>query len=132
MDKLAFFAEQLKLINAHAIRYSSATILWAFQPFSLFSPAYCMLRTSFLTLPHPSYLKKLASAFSIQSGGANTVTQEEYLRQMCAALSTEGEKRVTLMLDEIHLKNEMSNKGGNLKAQQSTQSCQRQIQCKYL
>lgn len=62
---------------------------------------------------HPSYLKRLASAFNITSGLTDITGHEEYLRQKCQKMS-EGERNVVVMLDEIHISHQLSYKGGKL------------------
>ena len=69
-----------------------------------------------LTLPHTSYLKRLVSAFGIGSGLTDTDVHEEYLTQKCQKLN-EGERNVVLMLDEIHVANQLSYKQGKLRVQ---------------
>lgn len=112
-DKLRFLVEQLKLLTMAPRRYSSDTLLWSFQIFALSPAAYSSIRESYLTLPHPSYLKKLASVFTIKSGIKDNDVHEQYLTQKCASLS-EDERRVVVMLDEIHITSKLSYKGGKL------------------
>jgi hypothetical protein len=112
-DKLVFLVEQLTLLTCPVKRYSSDTLLWAFQICASTSTVYSLLRNTLLTLPHTSYLKRLVSAFSIKSGMKDSGVHEEYLKQKCQNLN-EGERNVILMLDEIHVSNQMSYKQGKL------------------
>ena len=63
---------------------------------------YSMVRNSMLTLPHSSYLRRLATAFNIDSGLKDASVHEEYMQQKCQNMG-EGERNVVLMLDEIHI-----------------------------
>eukprot|EP00745_Piridium_sociabile_P000858 TRINITY_DN1054_c0_g1_i10.p1 TRINITY_DN1054_c0_g1~~TRINITY_DN1054_c0_g1_i10.p1 ORF type:complete len:707 (+),score=149.43 TRINITY_DN1054_c0_g1_i10:209-2329(+) len=112
-DKLVFLVEQLTLLTCPVKRYSSDTLLWAFQICASTSTVYSLLRNTLLTLPHTSYLRRLVSAFSIKSGLKDSGVHEEYLKQKCQNLN-EGERTVILMLDEIHVSNQMSYKQGKL------------------
>ena len=82
-------------------RYSCSIMLWAFRVYAGAPRTYAMMRTTYLTLPHPSYIRKLASVFTMKSGLDRNV-HDEYMKQKCAALS-EAERRVILMVDEIHM-----------------------------
>lgn len=116
--RLVFLTEQLKLINCSAKKYSCDTLLWAFQVYASGSRSYRLLRQSFLTLPHPSYLKKLSSVFNIGSGIKDASVHEEYLNQKCKNMS-EGERNVNLMIDEIHVAHHLSYKEGKLEGSAS-------------
>ena len=111
--RLQFLIEQLQLLFSSAKRYSCETLLWAFQTFTSAPQTYSLIRSTFLTLPHPSYLKKIMSVFNIDSGLKNESGHEEYLKQKCQKLS-QAERTVILMVDEIHVSNQMSYKQGRL------------------
>lgn len=117
-DRLQFLTQQLKLVISPAKKYSCETLLWAFQIFATARQTYSMLRNTLLTLPHTSYLKRLASAFNIGSGLKDAVVHEQYLKQKCQNM-TEGERNVVLMLDEIHVAHQMSYKEGKLEGSAS-------------
>ena len=117
-DKLVFLVEQLTLLTCPVKRYSCEVMLWAFQVFASSPTTYSLLRSTLLTLPHTSYLKRLVSAFGIGSGLTDTDVHEEYLKQKCQKLN-EGERNVVLMLDEIHVANQLSYKQGKLEGSAS-------------
>ena len=67
LEKFSFLSEQLKLSVIKKKVYSASCILLAFRLFSTSKKAYDILRSE-LSLPHPKYLQKLSSVFSISSG----------------------------------------------------------------
>ena len=121
MPKIMFLVEQLKLVNASNKRYSCSTLLWAFKMFATAPRAYSLLRDSVLTLPHPSYLRKLSSVFQMKSGFTDSKCHEAYLRQRCLKMQ-EHERDVILMIDEIHISHQLSYKGGKFEG--SATNCQ--------
>ena len=84
----------------------------AFRFFAISASVYRRLRSTVLSLPHDSYLKRLSSVFSL-SGELNDSSHVEYLKQK-AALLQPHERRVLLLLDEIYVTPKTSFKGGCL------------------
>ena len=111
-EKLLFFVEQLRLLLSKRNRYSTEMLLWSFHIYTANKKAYNLLRDTAMTLPHASYLQRISSVFSVDSG-LGSETQEAYLREKCKNLD-QREKTVILMLDEIHVAHQMSYKDGKL------------------
>jgi hypothetical protein len=111
--KTLFLVEQLKLMFSQQKKYSCDTLLWAFKVFSSSSTAYNLIRSSMLTLPSMSYLRKLASVFNMECGVNTENSHQAYLRQKCQQMKPE-ERTVILMVDEIHVNSQISYKGGKL------------------
>ena len=65
---LKFCLQQLRLLLMKQVRYPADFLRWAFQAFSLSPSAYVFLRDSCLLLPHPTYLRTLASCFAVDAG----------------------------------------------------------------
>lgn len=110
---LKFQLEQIQLLLASQKRYTPDCMLFAFRIFSCSSSTYNYLRDTFLTLPHPSYLRALASCFSSSDKLNDESSHLTYLKQKCRLL-TEDERWCVLMLDEIYVSPKISYKGGSL------------------
>lgn len=120
-EKINFQVEQMKLNFSTVNKYSCDTLLWAFRIFSAAPQTYLMMRNTVLTLPHPSYLKRLSSSFQINSGFQDGAIHQTYLQKKCQNLS-EMERYVILMVDEIHVAHQMSYKAGKLEGSASNGS----------
>jgi hypothetical protein len=111
-SRLQFLREQISLLFMPQMRNSSEVLIIAFRFFAIYAPIYRRLRSTVLTLPRMSYLKRLSSVFSL-SGELNDSSHLEYLRQK-AALLQPHERHVILLLDEIYVAPKTSFKGGCL------------------
>ena len=112
-NQLHFLREQLFLLTLNRNSYSTDVLLWSFQVFCISRKAYNHLRTTCMTLPHPSVLTKLTRSFSMESGLQESAVHEEYLRQKCSGMKEE-EREVSVMLDEIHVSHNVTFKGGKI------------------
>ena len=110
VDRLNFLREQITLLFSAQPRYSPETLFVAFRFFAVSASIYRRLRSTVLSLPHVSYLKRLSSVFSL-SGGLNENAHSVYLQQKAQMLQ-EHEKHVLLLLDEIYVEPRASYKGG--------------------
>ena len=110
--RLKFLAEQISLLLMSQSRYSSDTLLIAFRFFAISASVYNRLRSTVLTLPHVSYIKRLSSVFSL-SGGLHESDHFQYLQQK-AQLMEPHERHVILLLDEIYVEPKTTYKGGSL------------------
>jgi len=110
--RLKFLAEQISLLFMSQSRYSSETLLIAFRFFAISASVYSRLRSTMLTLPHVSYVKRLSSVFSL-SGGLQESDHFLYLKHK-AQLMEPHERHVMLLLDEIYVKPKTTYKGGSL------------------
>ena len=111
-DQVKLLIELLELLFSRQPRYSSDVLLLAFQIHAYSVKAYMFLRNSLLKLPHPSYLRKISSAYSVVSG----VKEEQhfkFLKKKCE-LAHPKERLVVLMLDEIYISSQISYKCGEL------------------
>jgi len=112
MRVIKYCAEQLDLLLQHKVKYSGDFLHWAFQVFSLSPSTYRFLRSSALMLPHPSYLRKMSTCFTV-SPGSDCSAQTAYLTQKAQLLACH-ERDVSLLLDEIYVNPKVSYKGGAL------------------
>ena len=112
--RLKFLAEQISLLFMSQSRYSSETLLIVFRFFAISASVYSRLRSTMLTLPHVSYVKRLSSVFSL-TGGLQENDHFLYLKHK-AQLMEPHERHVMLLLDEIYVepKTTYMYKGGSL------------------
>jgi hypothetical protein len=111
-SRLQFLREQISLLFKSQMRYSAEVLIIAFRFFAISASVYRRLRSTVLSLPHVSYLKRLSSVFSL-SGELNDSSHCEYLKQK-AGLRQPHERHVILLLDEIYVAPKTSFKGGCL------------------
>jgi hypothetical protein len=111
-SRLQFLREQISLLFKSQMRYSAEVLIIAFRFFAISASVYRRLRSTVLSLPHVSYLKRLSSVFSL-SGELNDSSHCEYLKQK-AGLLQPHERHVILLLDEIYVAPKTSFKGGCL------------------
>lgn len=110
--KFKFLVDQLILYKNEHPHYSPETLLWSCLFYYSSPHAYKLIRKSnVLTMPHPSYLKKL----SFNSDMLNAGMQESHLNYLQKKISKmeEDEKLVNLLLDEIHVSPTLSYKSGS-------------------
>ena len=105
--------QQLDLLQQCKTKYCGDYLHWAFQVFSLSPSAYGFLRDSTLMLPHPVYLRKLSSCFTVEPG-TECNAHLTYLTKKCQLLEPH-ERYVTMLLDEIYVQPKVSYKGGTVK-----------------
>jgi len=112
VSRLKFLSEQISLLFMSQLRYSSETFLISFRFFAISASVYNRLRSTVLTLPHVSYIKRLSSVFSL-SGGLHESDHAVYLKHK-AQLLEPHELHVMLLLDEIYVEPKTTYKGGSL------------------
>lgn len=124
--KLKFLKEQLELSVCKQPRYSSETFLWASLLFFSFPGAYAYLRnSSVLTLPHPSYLRKLSADMKSEEG--LKASQIHYLKEKSKCLKPH-ERIVNVLFDEIHIMQKVTYRGGRLEGFSEAHDIARRIQ----
>jgi len=112
VSRLKFLREQVSLLFMSASRYSADTLLIAFRLFVISASVYNRLRSSVLSLPHVSYLKRLSSVFSLSSGLQDN-EHAHYLQEKAQVLQPH-ERHVMLLLDEIYVNPKTTYKGGSV------------------
>ena len=112
-EKVCFLKEQFSLLKSTINRYSTDTTLISYKLYVTNKKSYNILRSTVLTLPHPSALDKLSAKFTISSGIHQSSTHKEFLRQRALSLKPH-ERNVCLLLDEIHISHQISYQGGRL------------------
>jgi len=84
--KISFIQEQIKLLNMKIPSYSPDLLVFASTMYFSNPHAYTKLRdTEVLTLPHPTYLRKLSSNCDIDSSGFNN-SHRRYMQQHLCGL----------------------------------------------
>jgi len=112
VSRLKFLCEQVLLLFMSASRYSADTLLIAFRLFVISASVYNRLRSSVLSLPHVSYLKRLSSVFTLSSG-LHDNEHAHYLREKVQVLQPH-ERHVMLLFDEIYVNPQTTFKGGSI------------------
>src|SRR6218665_1925937 len=105
--------QQLNLLQQCKTKYCGDYLHWAFQVFPLSPTVYGFLRESTLMLPHPVYLRKLSSCFTVQPGIVCN-SHITYLTKKCQLLEPH-ERYVTMLLDEIYVEPKVTYKAGTVK-----------------
>jgi len=111
---ITFLLEQLKLhlLAKESRKYSSCMLRFAYLIYAKSAACYCILRQSnFIIFPHINTLKRLSSALTIKPGVSDGRIQ--YLQVVAKTLS-ERERCVALLIDQIHINDIVSYKGGDL------------------
>lgn len=109
--KIGFVKQQISLMCTKRLKYTTDLILWCAKIYFSFPAAYLLIRDSqFLTLPHPSYLKKLTSlctpTYSFSSYNSYLKNKSDLLK--------EEEKIVNVLLDEIYVNPSLTYKAGHV------------------
>ena len=122
-----FIAEQLKLLclNPHRYRYTSETLIIAFQIYHK-SPACYLQMKQLFCLPSVRLLQQVSSNLNV-SGSTDYVT---FLKNKAALLKPK-ERLVNVQLDEIYIKSKLQYKGEKLigQADNSDREAATRIQC---
>ena len=122
-----FIAEQLKLLclNPHRYRYTSETLIIAFQIYHK-SPACYLQMKQLFCLPSVRLLQQVSSNLNV-SGSTDYVT---FLKNKAALLNPK-ERLVNVQLDEIYVKSKLQYKGEKLigQADNSDREAATRIQC---
>lgn len=106
-----FLVEQIYLFQSKHPHYSPETLLWSCLFFYTSPQAYKLVRgTNLLTIPHPSYIKKLSFNSDILNSGMQQ-SHRNYLQKKINTLNN-NEMLVNLLIDEIHIKPSLSYKSG--------------------
>ncbi|XP_035223260.1 LOW QUALITY PROTEIN: uncharacterized protein LOC118196010 [Stegodyphus dumicola] len=114
---IQFIREQLTLINTSKenLRYSPESMI-LFSILCTISPhAYKFLRSSGCILaPHPRTIQRLCS--SLVANPQNEQCEEDFLKHLKkkSPVLQECDRRVTMMIDEIHIKPYVDYKAGNI------------------
>ncbi|KAG8175396.1 hypothetical protein JTE90_023762 [Oedothorax gibbosus] len=109
-SKLIFMKGQLELLEMKQPRYSPDVLLWSAKLFFAYPAAYlCVRNSKVLSLPHPSYLRKLSH---IMKSGVNS-DHFLYLKKK-ANLLKPNERVVNLLFDEIYVDKCIDFKSGHL------------------
>ena len=97
--KLAFIRSQLELVYSKRPHYSSSFV-WTALTWMKTSPALykMLLQDNLVTLPSLSYLKRISSAFSLESGLSTDVIS--YLQTRFNKLDS-NQKNVSILIDEV-------------------------------
>ena len=112
-SKIKFLVEQLVLFGSSKPYYSTSTLIWACMLFYSNPSAYKQIRASnVLKIPHPMYLQKLSLDSDMLYSGL-TESHLNYLKKKMSSL-TEDEKFVNLLLDEIHVKPNLTYSAGKI------------------
>lgn len=116
-NHLEFIEEQISFVTkkVNNFRYSNNTLIFSSLLFSLSPHAYIFARKSGnIILPHPSTIRSLCLKFNaspqIETIQCNFLG---YIKQKFSHLES-NDKIISLMLDEIHLKQYMDYKGGSI------------------
>ena len=126
IQKLKFLKEQLELCVCTQPKYSSETFLWASSLFFSFPGAYVQMRNScILTLPHPSYLRRLGADMKSEVG--LKASQINYLKEKSKCLKPH-ERIVNVLFDEIHIMQKVTYRGGRLEGFSETHDIANKIQ----
>lgn len=116
-NRIKFITEQLLLINLnkHAYRYSSDFLIFASLLYSLAPNAYNFVRSSGnIILPHPSTIRRLYIHLNVDPTKETLESNFlHYIKQKFNLLN-DSDKKVMLLMDEIHLKQFMDFKSGNV------------------
>ena len=111
IQKLRFLKEQLELSVCKQPKYSPEIFLWASSIFFSFPGAYIQLRNSgVLTLPHPSYLRRLGADMKSEVG--LQASQINYLKEKAKSLEPH-EKIINVLFDEIHRNQKVTYRSGH-------------------
>ena len=114
---LEFITEQLNLLFTapEKYRYSPDTLFFSSMFFLLSPNAYKFVRQSgLLILPHPSTIRRLSAKFNVNP--LNEMNDDNFLAYAKQRIKSLEKKQlyVSLMIDEIHLKESFDYKGGNI------------------
>lgn len=116
-DKLSFICEQINLLSQQKNHYvySVEFIILCSIIFNISPHAYRYMRSIiFFTMPHPNTLKNLCLKYNTHPLIEKNVTNFlHYIKEKVKSLQKE-DKIVNLMIDEIHLKQYLDYKGGNV------------------
>lgn len=111
--KLKFLKQQISLMNSKRLQYPSDIIIFSSKIFFSYPAAYTLIRDSkIFTLPHPSYLKKLAS-MCIPNSTYCRKSHVSFLKNKSNLLKEE-EKIVNVLLDEIYINPLLNYKAGRI------------------
>lgn len=115
--QLKFIEEQLSLcfLNKNGLRYSSDLMIFSALFFNMAPHAYNFVRNSKnILLPHPSTIRRICLSYDVKPD-AETLNSNflMYVRHKFNLLE-DNDKKVILMIDEIHLKQHLDYKGGNI------------------
>ncbi|XP_042909025.1 uncharacterized protein [Parasteatoda tepidariorum] len=114
---IEFLSEEISLltVDKNVLRYSSNFLIFCSLVYSISPHCYKFIRNSNnLILPHPSTIERLCSSFSMNP--KDEQFDENFLlyaKQKIQYLN-EHQKIVSLMMDEIHLKQYYDYKAGNI------------------
>ena len=111
---LRFLVEQLKRRITSRKTYSAEMLLWSYHMILFSSKAYNFLRKSVLTLPNESYIRRLSSCLSMTSRLESDIKSHVAYRKNKADQLEPHEKVVNLLLDETHVEQNASFKGGSI------------------
>jgi hypothetical protein len=106
---LHFMKEQIKLLKMKQIRYSADTLIWATTIYFSFP---LMENSKLLKLPHPRHLKTVLIRLDTENSNLSS-SHIKYFTEKLKKLD-ENAKFVTLMLDEIYVKKNISYKDGKI------------------
>lgn len=113
LKKVKFVEEQVRVALRKKPKYSPDMLIWACTVFFTYPASYRFIRNSgIMTLPHPSYLKKLSMELGTNRSGIHN-SHVTYLKEKAKVLN-ENELVVNLLLDEIYVKPSVSFKGGKI------------------
>lgn len=114
---LKFIIEQITLLlsNKYAYRYSSNILIFSTLLYTISPQAYRFLRNSnVIILPHPNTVKCLCSSYNLDPHSEQINPNFlNYIKRKYLMLD-DKDKLLILMRDEIHLKQLMDYKGGNI------------------
>lgn len=112
-EKLTFILEQITLL-VKKVPYSPDILIFTSLLYHMAPHAYKFLRESgFLTLPHPSTIRRISYPNIEPEKELQDVNFLKYISQK-ASLLFESDKKIVLLLDEIHVLPCYDFKGGNI------------------
>lgn len=112
-----FLSEQLLLLvtKKNALHYSSDLLIFCSLLFSISPHAYRFLRDSnHVIFPHPSTIERLCSSFKLNPQIEQQSNNFLLYAKTRFELLKLDEKKVSLMVDEIHIKQYLDYKGGSI------------------
>lgn len=125
LEALLFLREQLQLVSKtnSAVRYSAEILIFASILYTISPHAYRFIRSSTkVILPHPSTIASVCNSYDVSP--AKEQKEEgflNYTKRRVGLLQPE-EKKVTLMMDEIHIHQYLEYKGGSVTGAASNSS----------
>jgi hypothetical protein len=116
-DMIKFLVEQISFLHGtkHAFRYSPETLIFTTLLHTIAPQAYRFIRKSnIINLPHHNTIQRLSASFDLNPRKEQIDCNFLYYIRNKFSLLEDCDKLIILMLDEIHLKEYVEYKGGNI------------------